>query len=81
MSVPAELEYQKVLSEVKKLNEETRKFVAEAENYRKSSHLLDKEEKKVIEETENYRKRNQFFIATFVLGVFAAGIAFAKLFI
>lgn len=80
MPTPTELEYQKVLSEVKKLNEETGKFVAEAEIYRKSRHLLDKEEKKILEETENYRKRNQFFITGFVLAVFLAGIAFAKLF-
>ncbi len=60
MSTTSDLQNQKLVAEMTKLNEETRKLVAEA---------------------EHYQKRNQFFIATFVLGVFAAGIAFAKLFV
>lgn len=60
MSTTSDLQNQKLVAEMNKLNEETRKLVAE---------------------TEYYQKRNQFFITIFVLGVFAAGIAFAKLFI
>lgn len=55
----SEFNEQKTLAEIIKLNEETRKLVAEA---------------------HNFEKRNQYFVATFTLAVFVAGIGMAKLF-
>lgn len=55
----SEFNEQKTLAEIIKLNEETRKLVAEA---------------------HNFEKRNQYFVATFALAVFVAGIGMAKLF-